>query len=164
MKLNTRTVVELLGGLAVVVSLIFVGLQIRQANTIAGREARAEMDFQAFELNRIVFDDPSSAALKVKLRLREPELNSEEAELALGLAAMHTYYWAALNGVIESGLVPDEMFEIYADEVRITFRSYPGLCPFLSSLQYPSVRNADFKFFNIILEEIDRIECESWEF
>ncbi len=102
MDSKTRTIIEILGGLTVVLSLVFAGLQIGQANIIAGREARTEMDFQAIELNKVILENSDIALIRSKLRSLNSELTEIETEQAFGLGGMYAGYWAAMNSVVES--------------------------------------------------------------
>ncbi len=161
MDSKIRTVIEVLGGLAVVLSLLFVGVQIGQANTIAGREARTEMDVLGIDLNRVILENPGIALVRSKLRSHDSELTEIETEQAFGLGGMYGSYWAAMNSVVESGIVSDEVIEIYSDEVRLIFSKYPGLCPFVLSSIPEIVNSTNFRFFNVVLEEIERLNCRS---
>lgn len=161
MDSKKRAITETLGALTVVLSLLFLGLQIRQANIIAGREARTEMDFQFFELNKVILENPSVALLRSKLRNKNAELTEVEIEQAFSLGSMYASYWAAMNSVVASGMVSDQVLEIYSSEVRLIFNSYPGVCPYVFSSIPESVNSTDFKFFNVVLEEIERLDCKS---
>ena len=164
MSIDTRHIVELIGGIAIVTSMVFVGLELRQANVIAGRESRTEMSIQAIDLNRLTLEDASTASLRVKLRNLPPELTDEEAEQALGLAWMYVWFWAAINSSVEAGLVPDEVVSIYTQNVKLIFENYPGLCPFISITTPENAKLANFRFFNVIFGEIEKLRCEKWIF
>ena len=164
MSIDTRHIVELIGGLAIVISLVFVGLELRQANVIAGRESRTEMSIEAIDLNRLTLEDASTASLRVKLRDLPANLTDEEAEQALALAWMYVWFWAAINSSVEAGLVPDEVVSIYTENVRLVFQNYPGLCPFISITAPESAKLANFRFYNEIYSELEFLGCQKWTF
>ncbi len=58
-------------------------------------------------------------------------------------------------------MVSDELLEVYSGEVRLIFGNYPGLCPFVLSSIPEVVNSANFRFFNVVLEEIERLNCRS---
>ena len=164
MKSDTRTIVEIVGGVAVVLSLLFVGLQLQQGNTIAEREARSEIPVLTMEINRLALEEPSVASLLEKLGSDSPDLTKDEAHQAYSLAGMYTNLWAVMSSAVDSGLVPENVAPIYLGNVRNTLEVYLGLCPFLLSRVTENMRNAQINFFSAVISEVDQLRCTEWTF
>ena len=120
MNIDAKSIIELAGGAALVLSLVFVGLQLQQGNIIAERETRAEIPTLTMEINRLALDEPEVASLLEKLRSAEPDLTNEEANQAFSLAGMYQNLWATTNSAVDSGFVPDNVLSIYIGNVTRT--------------------------------------------
>ena len=117
---------ELVGGVAVIASLIYVGMQVGQANrqgaTASGTDVLSEMN----RLQEVVFSDPGGASLFLKLKTGDA-LSPEEEIKANVIAdrALNTWYagqQSFLNGI----LTPDLFADIKDDAKRFT-ATYPAL-------------------------------------
>ena len=167
MNISGRTIGEIIGASAVVVSLIFVGIELSQSNTIAGRESRSEIAALFANVNQLTFEDPTLSSLKVKLRSQHPDLTNEEAEQAFSLAGIYANTWGAANSAVAAGMVPPEIVEIWAGEVSLVFRNYPGICPFFRSYMFEgreAIEGRNGDFYDIVRAEVDRLSCSNWAF
>ena len=77
MKLERKQLIELVGALSIVASLVFVAVEIRQSNRIAVATAENEVRAATRELFLLTIEDPGVAALTLKARSGE-ELSPEE--------------------------------------------------------------------------------------
>ena len=133
MNIERKKFIEIVGVLAVTVSLLFVGFELRQSNIIAVRETRTEIAKIYYDLGRITLEDPSIALIRTKLRSTGSELTAEQEEQAFGLAMMYVGAWMTINGSVDAGLLPDGVIENYIGTVRDTFSTYPGLSPYVDT-------------------------------
>lgn len=136
---------EGLGALAVIGSLVYVASQIRLANRISVREARAELVDTVQAIYRLPLEHPQLAELDVKLESRDATYTPEEAYQARALALLWITFLSKVNGTHESGLLPDIVFKIYLNTVSMQLQSQPGLAPFLiEGYKGSSIRPGDF--------------------
>jgi hypothetical protein len=165
MKFDARSTIEIIGGVAVVLSLLFVGLQLQQSNSIAEREARSEIPFLTMDINRLALEEPEIASLLVKLSDRSNEnFTKEEQHQAYSLAGMYLNLWAVTSSAVDSGFVPENVLSIYLGNVRIALEVYPGLCPFLLSRVTENMRNAQLNFISAALAELEQLDCSEWTY
>lgn len=111
-------VAEIIGAAAVVVSLVFVGLQLNEANKLARSAAtKAQID-QLTEYGRVTF--PANAAeLVTKVRLGQPLTPVEQTQMGLMQAyierSQEGLYYQYLDGKID----PD-LWEAHRAQIRAT--------------------------------------------
>ena len=79
---ENKLLVEVLSAFAVVVSLLFVGFELRQSNAIATRDARSQPIAQLVDIERLAIENPDHASLLVKLSSRDATLTGQEFEQA----------------------------------------------------------------------------------
>ena len=136
---------EGLGALAVIASLVYVASQIRLANRISVREARAELIDTIQAIYRLPLEHPRLAELDVKLQSRDATYTPEEAYQARALALLWITFLSKVNGTHESGLLPDIVFNIYVNNLSMQLQKQPGLAFFLfEGYKESSIRPGDF--------------------
>ena len=117
---------ELVGGAAVVASLIYVGLQVRQANrqsaTDSGTDVLAEMN----RLQDFVFSDPTGAVLLLKLK-SGGELSAEEQIKAHVIADRALNTWYSGQQSFLNGVMTRELFGDIKDDAKRFTDTYPFL-------------------------------------
>ena len=69
---------EIIGAIAVVISLLYLATQIRQSNKLAVQESRKGYIDKVEAFHRLAIENPSHAALRVKLAKTDYELTPEE--------------------------------------------------------------------------------------
>ena len=119
-------VAEIVAALAVVVSLVFVGLQLRHANTIAVRaEANATQD-QWSSIRRSLYQDESAAQV-FSAGLAGDEDMSRSAQLRFRFM-LREYAWATWHiwDRIERGLIPQSHWEQGAGRDLLQILCQPG--------------------------------------
>ena len=122
---------SLLANTGVLVGIVFLSLEIEQSNRITEREARSEiLDFN-IELNRTSWENPEIAALMVKLRETNPELNEIEGYQAFSYANLQVNQALKLNATYEDGFLSDELLERNLDGNRNFLKGIPGIAPYL---------------------------------
>jgi hypothetical protein len=157
--IGKRQLVEAASAVAIVLSLIFVGVELRQANDIATREVRAQLLAQLSEINRLPIEYPSHAALLIRISSTKEALSAEEYERARSYSQQLTHFWASVGAARDSGFLPDEVYEAYARQVASVFQRYPALAPIVKEYLVELGIQPEFSdFFRRIYEQIEIAE------
>ena len=117
---------EGIGGIAVLVTLVYLAFQIKQSNRIATAVAQQNIFLNMSALHRPALE-PSIAELRLKMRTRSyDELDPVEAEQL----EAHVYglinVWAAVQAACDQGLITKEVLEIYIEDVSREMERYPA--------------------------------------
>ena len=120
---------EAIGVLAVVLSLLFVGAELRHANSLAEAESVQTLNEMANAINLAVATDPELASIFVRLHqeknLRTEDLDPTElGSLSALLSAWMNVYEAAWKSR-ERGIISQEGFEGYMEGACIEFSLQP---------------------------------------
>lgn len=127
MKIEARRIVELLGTLTVVLSLVFVGYELRQSNDIAMRDARDSISDKKNEISRLALENHSHRTLLIKMSSSNAELTTEESLAASHLIRLYLSYWASVQAAQDGGFLPDYVYEMYLQAAKDTLRTTPYL-------------------------------------
>lgn len=126
-RVSSKAVADTVGMLAVVLSLIFVGLQIRQ-NTIATRAAAYQaIGFHGSDIMIAEAMDHAFAALRVAA-LDSAQWGSIDAAGWYQLEQRLTGYMRAVEAVyleVEEGLLPRDALQRFGLDVTTGTRTYP---------------------------------------
>jgi hypothetical protein len=136
---------QTVGALAVVISLIYLTTQIRLANRISIREARADLIDLVSGIKRLPLENPQLARLWVKLQSAETELTPEETLQAYEFASVWLYFLQKVNGAYEAGLLPEKVFNVYLEHFSTMLVKQPGLVPHVALVYHESaIEPGDF--------------------
>ena len=150
---------EGIGALAVIASLVYVASQIRLANRISIREARAELVDTIQSIYRIALEHPQHADLAVKLQSPNSTYTDQEAFQALSLASLWITFLSKVSGTFESGLLPERVMQIYVENFCEQLRAQPGLRSFLTrGYQMSSINRGDFYAHDCVFAMLDEQE------
>jgi len=120
---------ELLGASAVLVTLIYLAVQIRQ-NTSAVATATYESTMTGFnDINIVVAGNPALASVLDRGCQNPDSLNSEEVVQFNFLLRCYTNQWWKLFKLYERGSLPASEWSIFAKEAA-QFLEQPGCKPF----------------------------------
>ena len=120
---------ELLGASAVLVTLIYLAVQIRQ-NTSAVATATYESTMTGFnDINIVVAGNPALASVLDRGCQNPDSLNSEEIVQFNFLLRCYTNQWWKLFKLYERGSLPASEWSIFAKEAA-QFLEQPGCKPF----------------------------------
>ena len=115
-----------LANMTVIVGLILLVIELRQANKMALRESYAELSNMGMQTKALVINNPEFASLKAKLRSKKPQLSAIEKELADAWLFTQFNWWSSIQNSYELGLIDEMRYERYlTTAVRIT-TTYPG--------------------------------------
>lgn len=135
MKLSIKQVYEVVGVLAIVVSLLFVALELRQANNIAQAAAEAQMREISTTANQIMMESPEFAATISKLRTwPDEELSAAELESARAYYINMIATLSTAQQFWERGLLSDYTYSIFYNLPESTMRDRPGSIPIFAEL------------------------------
>jgi hypothetical protein len=112
---------EVLGAIAVFVTLIYLATQIRQSNSLTRFNATTEIVNQFNVLNRLVSTDH---ALR-KVLSKENELSDDEREQVYNFAMMFCNVWVSAQIAHDNNQIEDEIYAACAKDVRIELARWP---------------------------------------
>lgn len=124
---KTRQFIEWIGMTAVVISVVFLALQVRQANQIARAETSRETITLFNEFHDAAVSEPTVFNLLVKLAAPSPELTPGEVVQTRHLAIRFVNAYLAVEDAYFEGLVPREMYEGYRASLAVYVEVYPSL-------------------------------------
>ena len=135
MKLSKYTdVVTLVANVGVFIGVIFLIVQIQQANQIATRDSRDHIVDSHIQSIGHYMENPDHAALLVKLRIPSPELTDLEKVQASLMASNQYFVWSKINVGATAGLLPEENEQGLISIARDFMKTFPGLVPFLGDI------------------------------
>ena len=123
----TSKLIDTLANIGVIVGLIFLVLEIRQANSIATATAEIETRSMFSEINEAIYGVPEVSQLLVKCRDRDAELSALEEVQAWGFVLRLTNAWLAIEIAHEHDMLPSDTFAVIEDDLRTALTRYPAL-------------------------------------
>ena len=140
-----RSIVELTGLVAVVVSLLIVAYEVRQSNRIAQATTTYEIARDVNDFNVLGYSDPEFASFLIKLRDSEPELSRAESMRARLMTNRFINLWTVQEKAYENGLLSREQFEATERDVVDVMTAFPGLMPYWPNVleSQPGLRESE---------------------
>lgn len=118
MKLNTKFLVEMLGIVAIVLSLLFVAFQIQQANRIARIATEIEISNLFATWNEIIFLNDDARKFLESIPGSLDDLPRDDQSRALAYGHRMINIWQPAITAYESGLLSEERYEAVLTGVR----------------------------------------------
>lgn len=115
-----------LANMTVIVGLILLVIELRQANKMALRESYAELSNMGMQTNALVINNLEFASLKAKLRSKKPQLSAIEKELADAWLFTQFNWWSSIQNSYELGLIDEMRYERYLITAARITTTYPG--------------------------------------
>ena len=129
---HLKEIVEIVGVVSIVASLLLVAWEIRQTNRIAGTEITVQLAAQYNDLHSDRATLPEFAKLYPKLESPESHLvTATESSQMQGLAARYVDIFIAAQAAYDDGVMDRSDFQRYIDSARNVVDAYPGLHPYL---------------------------------
>ena len=151
-----RTVAEAAGIVALLASLVFLAMEIKQSNKIAIASIQYDILSDFNDYHRQVLADPEVAEFVSILKNADDRAFSpaEEAR-AHAFVTIFINIWYAIHTAHESGQLTDDMYQVYLEDSRSIVLSYSRVAPyFKESIQNtPSVQNLEI--FQVALEAVE---------
>ncbi len=131
-KDHLKEIVEIVGVVSIVASLLLVAWEIRQTNRISGTEIVLQLADQHEDINRDRATLPGFAKLYPKLESPESHLvTATESSQMAGLAARYVDIFVAAQLAFDDGVMSRSQFQRYVHRARAIVDTYPGLHPYL---------------------------------
>jgi len=134
MKSTTKDYLDLVGIAAVILSLLFVALEIRQSNRIAIADSETAFRTRVIELQSRVIENDELAAALVKLRNRDSEITPIENEKVYSWVLSSQTNWRSVEAAFRNGLVSEQTMNIVLATPRSVLGKYPGLEPYFRQI------------------------------
>ena len=115
----------------VLVSIVFLAIELNQANRIAIGDAERELGQRNIEITNTIIDNPHLAKVLLKLGVRNPELTDEERLLAAVWSVQMINLWNASDLAFKNNQITEEVYNGMMDNIRQQLLDSPGLAPFL---------------------------------
>lgn len=125
--MNKKDIAEIVGVIAVIASLLFLGFEIRQSNQIARSTITYELASNVSEINQTVWSSPEIAALHVRVRDPGYEPSESEAEMLRAEARRYMNLWGAVEIAYRNGHQTREQLDIMLDDVEAVVHRFPAM-------------------------------------
>jgi hypothetical protein len=112
---------EVLGSIAVFVTLIYLATQVRQSNNLARFNATTELVNQFNDLNRLASTDHTLRNVLFKTN----ELSDDEREQVYNFAMMFCNVWVAGQIAHDNNQIEDEVYAACAKDVQVELARWP---------------------------------------
>ena len=112
---------EILGAIAVLVTLVYLAAQIRQSNELSRFNAAKELVNQFNDLNRLIATDTSLRQVLMKTG----ELSGEELEQVYAYAMMYCNVWISAQFAYDNGQIDESIYAGAAKDVRVEINRWP---------------------------------------
>lgn len=126
-RASVKDTIELVGIVAVVLSLLLVAYEVRQSNRIAQATTTYEIGRDVNQFNELGYSDPEFAAFLLKLRDADFEPSNVESLQARLLANRFLNVWTVQEEAHRNGLLSDEQFALTQSDVLTVLEAFPGL-------------------------------------
>lgn len=146
MTLNRiREYFELIGLIAVVLSLLLVAYEVRQSNRIALATTTYEVVRDVNLFNELGYSDTEFAKLLLELSNEDNEYSEVQALQARLLAHRFVNIWSVQETAYQNGLITDEQFELTKTDVLTVMNAFPGLASHWKAVfeVQPRLRDSD---------------------
>jgi hypothetical protein len=157
---NLRDVAEIVGIVSIVMGLILVAWEVRQANNIAKAQMVLDLAAQANEFNSATYGNSEVAEL-VALISDPNHIDFSDAQQAkMTATAWHfaNIFWSAQRAY-DNGLLGDDDILMYQSSLAWHIENHPGLRPAFKSVYDTAPWLRDMFVFQPIVE----LACESEE-
>ena len=122
-----RGTAELIGLVAVVLSLLLVAYEVRQSNRIAQATTTYEIGRDVNSFNELGYSSGEFAELLVGLTKNDFQPTEIQALQARLLAHRFINIWTVQETAYRNGLLTDEQFEATKTDVQTVMNAFPGL-------------------------------------
>ena len=122
-----RETVEVVGIVAVVLSLLLVAYEVRQSNRIAQATTTYEIGRDVNDFNVLGYSDPNFAAFLLKLRNPEFDATPVEALQTRLIANRFVNLWTIQEKAYRNGLLTDTQFALTRADVVTVMTVFPAL-------------------------------------
>lgn len=127
---NWREIVEIVGVIGIVASILLLAMEVRQSNRIASSEIELEIAAGFNVENHERAFNPEYARLYAKILDPDSHLiTATEQQQMRGLAWHYINMFYAAHRAHNNGLLTDETFQAYVDDMAGNVQRFRGLAP-----------------------------------
>lgn len=152
-RISLRSTTEFAGILALVGSLVFLAMEIKQSNKIAIASINYDIISDYNEYHRQVIADPAMAEFVSRMKIDDEAAFSPADEMRAHSFATHFInLWFVIQTAYNNGQVTDEALQGWVEDAQHTLRRFPRSVPyFKASIEsVPSFHH--FEMFQPIFE------------
>ena len=146
---------EIIGVVAVVVTLLYLAKQILQTNQIAKSAVARELQERYAEIYALLATDPNIQDLVTRLRDPEYVVQSEQEEEQIeGFCLLLLGTWLTTGIAYEQGQMDLKQYRMYRDDVGVKLTKWPGIVPHVKRIitNYPD--GASFDIFKVLYSDV----------
>lgn len=153
MKIDAKQSVEIVGVLAVVITLLVLAYELRQSNQLARTATRQEITASYAALNESIYGDPAFAALAAELRNPNFEPDIVEVEQVQAYLMRNVNIWVAVENAYNNDHYSETNFQSTLDDIRSNLNSWPGMHRFWIEFfeSYPTL-SSNYQVFSYAQE------------
>lgn len=151
---SVRDIVELVGIIAVVLSLLLVAYEVRQSNRIAQATTTYEISRDVNQFNELGYSNPEFAAQLVRLRDPEFKPSNVEAMQVRLLANRFVNLWTIQEKAYRNGLLSDVQFAMTKADVVTVMGAFPALIEYWEHVLRDQPRLKEFVVLNPIVAAV----------
>ena len=154
-KLEYRQLAEILGLLSVVLSVIFVGFELRQSNRIAIATAENELRSSQRELIQTVVENQEISQL-LEQSIINGSVPPEEQFRHYWFVTWHFSIWASGALQYDNGLLSDYSLNILTNTVRDFIENNPAALPILDlRMQVLEIESGQNALWDVLVEAME---------
>ena len=137
-------IAEALGALAVLLTLLYLAIQMRQTNSSSRFSASKEIWNQFNDLNKLVTTDSTLRQVLSK----EGELSADEQEQVYNFAMMFCNVWGSVQLAYNTGQIEADFYAAGAKDVQVEIDRWPN---FKAAIETWLDNYPEFKDYDIFL-------------
>ncbi len=155
MDINTRQLAEFVGVTAVVLSLIFVALELRQSNKIAIASSENEIRTAQRERSTAILESPEVWDLEVKIKNGE-DLTPEETVAMTHFVRSNFLIWGTTMQQYNNDVLSEYTLNVQINNMKAFFRDYPGAWQYLGQMRddFQLIRGINV-MWDVLNDELD---------
>jgi hypothetical protein len=148
-----RIAAEAAGIIALLVSLVFLALEINQSNKIAIASVSYDILSDYNEYHRQVLADPEVAEFISKLaRADDTTLSPADEARAHAFVTIFINLWFAIQTAHDNGQLTDDGYRAYLEDARHALRRYPRAVPYFKASVESTPSLHELEIFQPIFE------------
>ena len=150
-------ILEVLGMVTVILSLLFVAYEINQANKIAMVDSEQAIWGNFSSINELIMGNTEYAELMHKMTNEDAEFSEADLEKVRAFVRRMTNAWSAAENSYISGMLTEQTYQLLYDDVRNLLTTYPGSRKAWQELLdlYPNLTSGFFAYSRDLLNELE---------
>lgn len=129
-----RLVLEVVGIISVVISVVFLALQVRQGNQVARATVQYELMSSWNEFHDLIIGDSATAKLLIRMADTTTEFTAAERRQIVSIANRLFNTWTAVHHAYENGLIDRETYESMSSDIPRAIGNFPVAVPIWRTL------------------------------